>query len=212
MDIERRFNEGLTVECRAHEGETRAMSGYAAVFYNAEERGTEYGLGEGAVERIMPGAFQRAISEQDDVRALFNHDSNQVLGRSKSGTLRLSVDARGLRYEVDAPDTSLARDLATSIERGDITGSSFAFRVTDSEWVHEDGVDVRLVQGVELFDVGPVTYPAYEATAASVRSEAAKFELEQAREQRQACADKCRKEECAARCRRVRVVTLEGEV
>jgi HK97 family phage prohead protease len=211
MDIERRFNEGLSVEVRAHEG-SKKMSGYAAVFYDPENRGTEYGLGEGAVERIMPGAFQRAISEGDDVRALYNHDSNQVLGRTTSGTLRLSVDARGLRYEVDTPDTTLARDLATSIERGDITGSSFAFRVTESEWIREGEKDVREVRGVELFDVGPVTYPAYQATATSVRAQQAADELAEVRQRREDAGQEEKENGHKARIRRLRSIKLrEGD-
>ncbi len=210
MEIERRFVADLSVECRA-DGDERTLSGYAAVFYDPENRGTEFGLGTDAVERIMPGAFSRAVDEGDDVRALFNHDSNQVLGRTASGTLRLSVDERGLRYDIDAPDTTLARDLAKSIARGDITGSSFAFRVTDSEWVTEDGVDVRNINGVELLDVGPVTYPAYEATATSVRAKQANDELTEIRQQRDADVAEAEQQDQRAeaeRQRRVRIVTL----
>src|SRR5262249_31979044 len=107
--------------------------GYAAVFYSATDPGTEYVLAdwsdECVVEQIAPGAFDRALKDQDDVRALFNHNADYVLGRTASGTLRMTEDDKGLRYEADLPDTTVARDLAAMVERGDINGSSFAFAV-----------------------------------------------------------------------------------
>ncbi len=118
----------------------------------------------------MPGAFDRAIRE-DDVRGLFNHSPDMVLGRTKAKTMRLSVDAMGLAYEIDAPDTQVGRDLVESLRRGDIDGSSFSFTTTDEEWRKEGGVQVRLLKGVALYDVGPVTFPAYEATSAAARSD-----------------------------------------
>lgn len=167
MQIERRVCPGsCAVETR--EGKPPLVSGYASVFYDPADKGTEFEF-FGIRERVMPGAFDRAIRE-DDVRGLFNHDANHVLGRTKAGTLRLSVDKKGLRYEADVPDTQSARDLVTSIKRGDVTGSSFAFRVTDEEWRKEDGREIRMILGVELFDVSPVTFPAYEATSADVRA------------------------------------------
>lgn len=157
----------------------RVIVGYAAVFYRADDPGTEYQLYEDMYERIMPGAFDAAIREPDVVRALTNHDENWLLGRSDQGTLRLSVDATGLRYEIDPPDTQAGRDTVALLERGDLDGSSFGFRIWGgkrgkSVWVDEvrDGRDitVREIQDLELVDVGPVTFPAYEATAAGVRS------------------------------------------
>lgn len=155
-----------SVETR--EGRPPVVSGYASVFYDAADHGTEFKF-FGIKERVMPGAFDRAIRE-DDVRALVNHDANLLIGRTKSGTARLSVDKKGLRYEADVPDTQAGRDLVTSLKRGDITGSSFAFRVTDQAWLKEDDEDIREIRGVELFDVSPVTYPAYESTTADVRA------------------------------------------
>lgn len=138
------------------------ISGYAAVFYDGRPS-TEFRLGPQITERINRQAFDRAIRE-DDVRALFNHDSNLVLGRTPR-TLRLSVDKRGLRYEIDA-DTTLGRQVAQSIERGDISGSSFGFEVDDE---HVEG-SVRELRSVKLYDISPVTYPAYEATETQVRA------------------------------------------
>lgn len=161
---------GVTLESRS-EGLPK-ISGYAAVFYRAGERGTEYELGPGMVERIGRSAFDRAIAE-DDVRGLFNHDSGMILGRAKSGTLKLSVDEIGLRYEITPPDTQAARDIVESIRRGDVSGSSFAFQAITSDWERSDDAaktDVRTLTDVRLYDVGPVTFPAYSATETQVRA------------------------------------------
>ena len=171
-DSERRTWPGGTVEYldrREDDGVAPRIRGLAAVYYDGTEA-TQFELWEGAVERIMPGAFADALRGQGDVRALFNHDPNLVLGSTAAGTLKLSDDPRGLRYEIDPPDTQPARDLVQSIQRGDVKGSSFAFRVLDQQWKTEDGIDIRLIERVELFDVGPVTFPAYEATEAQLRA------------------------------------------
>lgn len=139
---------------------------YAAVFDSLSED-----LG-GFRERIGRRAFTRTIQD-DDIRALINHDPNLVLGRNKAGTLALKVDTRGLRATVTLPDTQAARDLVVSIDRGDITGGSFAFQVRDEKWgLGDDGEALRTVNDLRLFDVSPVTYPAYPDTngSASVRS------------------------------------------
>lgn len=159
------------------EGEGRTLEGYGAVFYDGTPE-TEYPLWSDVVERIMPGAFQRTLSENIDVRGLFNHDPSLILGRVSAGTCRLSIDGKGLRYEIDLPDTQLARDLGLSIERRDVTGSSFSFIPERVMWVHgEDGVDVREIHSAIVFDVGPVTWPAYEATTASIRGQGDLSEL-----------------------------------
>ena len=133
------------------------ISGYAAVFNELSDD-----LG-GFREKIQPGAFSEAIVN-DDVRALWNHDSNYVLGRNKAGTLKLSEDEHGLHYVVDLPDTQWAKDLSESIKRGDVTQSSFGFMVDSDEWSKQDGETVRTLTKVTLFDVSPVTYPAYPQT------------------------------------------------
>lgn len=161
-------HSSVTVETRDDGGKT--ITGYGAVFFNADDPGTEFELFAGLKERIAPGAFDRALAERDDVRGLFNHDRSAVLGRTESGTMRLTVDAKGLRYSIDVADTSLARDVVESIKRGDVSGSSFSFEVTDQEFSTVDEVDIRVIQGVRLFDTGPVTFPAYEATTAAARS------------------------------------------
>ena len=148
------------------EGDAKKIVGHAAVFNTPTEIGWW-------IEEIAPGAFANSITK-DDVRALFNHDPNFVLGRNKSGTLALSEDDKGLVYEITPPDTQIARDLLVSIERGDISGSSFGWYTKKQEWSEEEkgGVTIirRRILEAELFDVSPVTYPAYEETDVSLRS------------------------------------------
>jgi HK97 family phage prohead protease len=178
VDLQRRFTDTLA---RRRDGRPRwpvrveervgtdppYVTGIAAPFYQAGDQGTEYWLDEDLVERIMPGCFDRACRECD-VRMLFNHDPSFVLGRTRAGTLALTTDSVGLRYRVQLPDTQVARDLATSIRRGDITGSSFAFvpYPGGARYRNEGKVTIRELTSVQLFDVSVVTYPAYGSTTA----------------------------------------------
>lgn len=169
-----RHRTGLPVKVETRAGGTGpVIAGYAAVFYDAADPGTEYRLWEDIVERIMPGAFDRAVRDKHDVRALFNHDASRVLGRTQSGTARLSVDARGLRYEIDPPDTQDGRDVVKLIERGDVSASSFGFVPMVTAYREEGKVYVVERQDVDLFDVSPVTFPAYTATEVGVRADLA---------------------------------------
>lgn len=142
------------------------LVGYAARFNTWSDD-----LG-GFRERIRPGAFAKALMTSD-VRALYNHDSNQLpLGRTPK-TLRLAEDTKGLLVEIDLPDTQTARDLVTSINRGDVNQMSFGFTVAPDgdEWREKEGVVSRTINEVkELFDVSPVAFPAYSATKISVRT------------------------------------------
>lgn len=178
MTIERRFNPNAVAKVETREDGSKAISGYAAVFFDPSDPGTEYELWQNVFERIDPQAFSRAIAEKHDCRALFNHDANCVLGRVSAGTMRLSVDAKGLRYEIDCPDTQIAKDLCASIERGDITGSSFSFIAKKRTWIEENDREITVICDLDLCDVGPVVFPAYESTTSTVRS----AELEQSRE------------------------------
>lgn len=161
----------LPVEARAEADQPKRLAGYAAVYDTATEIA---GLFR---EQIAPGAFADAIG-RDDVRALFNHDANFVLGRTTAGTLRLWSDATGLRYEADLPETTWASDLMVSVTRGDVSQSSFAFEVISDEWDYpKNEKPLRTIRAVKLYDVSPVTYPAYAETSVSARSlEAAKSE------------------------------------
>jgi HK97 family phage prohead protease len=120
-------------------------------------------------EKVNRGAFAKSI-ESDDIRALFNHDPNYVLGRNKSGTLELKENEHGLFVRILPPDTSWAKDLSVSISRGDISQMSFGFIVIKDEWRSEGGTDIRELKEVRLFDVSPVTFPAYTQTDVGVRA------------------------------------------
>ena len=149
------------------ENEQRKITGYAAVYNRKSEN-----LG-GFVEIIRSGAF-RKIVELADVRALFNHDPNFVLGRTTSGTLKLEENQKGLKFEVTPPDTQIIRDLVLApIERGDVSGCSFSFGVAkDGEkWSEQGDMYLREITEISaLGDVGPVTFPAYPSTSVNVRS------------------------------------------
>jgi HK97 family phage prohead protease len=149
----------------AVKGEGNTITGLAAV-YNSDSRD----LG-GFVERLAPGCFDASLASGSDCLCLFNHDPSQLLGRSASGTLQVRSTDQGLEYTVEAPDTTLGRDVCTLLARGDITGSSFAFFTNDDNWEQRsDGTTVRTVLLAQLMDVSPVTSPAYPAATASVRS------------------------------------------
>lgn len=140
----------------------QTVAGYAAVFNSVTDIGGYFR------EQIAPGAFDAALSA--DIRALFNHDTAHVLGRSTAGTLRLASDERGLAVEIDMPDTSTARDLVTSMKRGDISGMSFGFAVTKQSWDESGDTPLRTIEAVDLFEVSIVTFPAYADTEVAVRS------------------------------------------
>lgn len=162
-ELERR-NHNEAVELRAEENGGRTLTGYAARFNTFSQN-----LG-GFVEVVDPTAFNQTIGEAD-IRALFNHDMNHVIGRLSADTLRLIVDDVGLRYEIDLPDTSAGRDLAVSVERRDVTGSSFGFRTIADEWGETpDAFPLRTLKIVALRDVGPVTFPAYLSNDVALRS------------------------------------------
>lgn len=151
------------------DGKPSKLEGYAAVF---DKLSVDLGFFAPIYEKIAPGAFKNCL-KGTDTRCLFNHDANFILGRTKSGTLRLHEDRKGLHFSNDLPDTQQARDVAASIERGDIDGCSFAFTVKADEWRKgdEDEPDIRtLIEIDELFDVGPVVYPAYSDTSVAARS------------------------------------------
>lgn len=151
----------LGVETRA-EDEKRTLAGYAAVFNSDTD------IGGWWTERVAPGAFTDTIG--GDIRALIDHDTGRIIGRTKSGTLRLKQDERGLAVEIDVPNTTNGNDLWELVERGDISGMSFGFRVTKQEWDETIDPPVRTIQAVELFEVSAVAFPAYDDTEIGKRS------------------------------------------
>ena len=156
------------LEVRTDEEGQHTIRGHAAVFDQFSQP-----IAGQFVEKVSRGAFSRALEEQQDVRALWNHDSALVLGRTKSGTLRLREDRQGLAVEIDPPDTQVGRDAVESIRRGDVDQMSFGFVVKQDSFEERGGPNgelVRTLEDVDLFDVSPVTYPAYEGTDVAVRS------------------------------------------
>ena len=144
------------VRMAAGPGGRPVIRGHAAVFgVRSQEMRTA--KGRRFVEQVRPGAFRRALADPgSDVRALFNHSADRLLGRRSAGTLRVWEDGHGLGYEIDPPDTSFARDLAESIRRRDVSGSSFSFATLADDWSEgEGGVAVRSLVEVRVHDVGP---------------------------------------------------------
>lgn len=159
------------VEIRAKKNDdgSIAMRGYAAVFDSRSVPMWDWQAGT-FVETINRGAFGKTIQEAD-VRLLINHDANLILARTRPGTLRLSEDEVGLKVEADMAPTSYAQDLAISMQRGDVSQMSFAFRTIKDSWAEtEEGLPLRHLEEVALSDASIVTYPAYPETEASLRS------------------------------------------
>jgi len=144
------------------EDKTPYITGYAAVFNKWSED-----LG-GFKEKIAQGAFRKTL-QSADVRALFNHDPNYVLGRTSSNTLELEENNKGLRVKIVPPGTQWANDLLVSINRGDVNQMSFGFRVIDDDWEDKPSGIQRTIREVELFDVSAVTFPAYPQTSVQLR-------------------------------------------
>jgi HK97 family phage prohead protease len=163
--IERRTYIVQDVEARQAEDGVMRLSGYAAVFNDAS-------VPLPFKERIAPGAFRKTLSESPDVRLLINHEG-LPLARTKNGTLKLTEDDRGLRFDAELADTQEARDIYTLVQRGDVDQMSFAFRVIRQNWSKDKSertlTEVSLADG----DVSVVTYPAYPTTSVEARKKIA---------------------------------------
>ncbi|XGA78587.1 HK97 family phage prohead protease [Halomonas sp. CH40] len=156
--MERRASSELTPK-------GRKLTGYVARFDEPAD------LGE-FVEVIRAGAFARTLNADTarNIRAIYEHDGRALLGRFGAGTLRLSEDNVGLAFEIDLPDTTLGRDLAHLVERGDVGGCSFGFLPVSDAWTEQDGRPVRELRDVDLFEVTITASPVYDATTVQVRS------------------------------------------
>ena len=160
---ELRYNTELRATTSAAKG--KKLSGYAAIF-NSET------TIDGFREVLRPGCFDRCLAGNPDVRCLSNHDQSVVLGRTRSNTLVLRTDSKGLIYEVMLPKTQAAADLWESVKRGDVDASSFGFTVADENWqpAANGQLPLRELTDVDVFDVSPCIFPAYGATSVSARS------------------------------------------
>ena len=140
------------------------IEGYAATFNELSV--VLYGMFR---EEIAPGAFRNTLG--DDIRSLWNHNTDLPLARTTNGTLRLAEDETGLAIAADLPETSWGRDALISIGRRDVTQMSFAFDVIEDDWREDDlGQLIRRLLNVKLYEVSPVTFPAYPTTTVGLRS------------------------------------------
>lgn len=167
-----------SIELRA---KGRRLEGYAAL-YGVDTRIHDF------TEVIIPGAFSETLSEGRDVLALVDHDTRAVLARTRSGTLRLSEDSKGLAFDLDVPNTSFGRDILELAERGDVGGASFAFTIADKgeRWQ----ADRRELRSVILHEISVVSaWPAYDGTIVQARRRpAASGKLVAARRFLESCA------------------------
>jgi HK97 family phage prohead protease len=170
--IQRRYVECIT-RMDYTDQKNPKIEGHAAVFNKRAE------IWPGFWEQVAPGAFAEAI-HSEDVYALWNHDPNNVLGNTGAKTLTLNEDDKGLKYEITPPDTTLGRDLTTLIKRGDVRKSSFGFNIEEEKITHLDegkGVLRTILRVKPLYDVSPVTFPAYPQTDVHVRMIAGQHEI-----------------------------------
>lgn len=145
----------------------KTLTGYAAVYNSLSDD-----LG-GFVEQIAAGAFDQSLRDQPDVFSLFNHSYDHVLGRTTAGTLTLTTDDKGLQFSVVLPDTDYGQNLAVSVERGDISGCSFGFMVPvggDTWQSTPEGIPLRILHQIELYEVTVTPIPAYPDTSVALRS------------------------------------------
>lgn len=164
----------VALEIRATgEGETSIRTIAGAIKYNTESAEMRDWYGDTFVEEISSGAFDDSLKARGVV-GLWSHDTSQVLGNTKSGTLRLDSSDKELRFELDLPDTTVGNNTFESIKRGDVDGVSFGMRVTKDKWSSEDRdsgkIYKRSILNAELYEISPVAFPAYPANEVSVRS------------------------------------------
>jgi len=160
--MEQRFLPAKELRVVIADDQPVKIVGYSAVYNSLSDD-----LG-GFKEIIRPGAFTRVLMNNPDVRALVDHDPSRIIGRTPN-TLKLSEDSIGLHADIEPPETTTGRDILISLQRGDVTGMSFAFYVANDNWIKSEGLDVReIIEIGGLFDVSIVTYPAYPETVAGI--------------------------------------------
>lgn len=165
--MERRSQAQIELREKKSDDSLPTIVGYAAVFDKQTKIGGRWWSYNEVIKR---GAFTRTLKEGADVRALIDHDPSKIIGRSKAGSLRMVEDTHGLHVEIEPSNTQTSRDLVENIRNGNITGMSFGFQIVTDNWRMVDGEELREIFDVDLFDVSPVTFPAYDQTEVSVRS------------------------------------------
>jgi HK97 family phage prohead protease len=162
MDIETRDGGLIDLEYRGLT--TPTIRGYAVVFGRRSEN-----LG-GFVEEISPAAVDRTLNEKIALRALVDHDTGEIIGRLSAGTLRVAKDERGLRVEIDPPNSPRGQNVVEAIRRRDMTGMSFGFQTLADAWITTLDPPIRTVTDMRIREVSLVSFPAYAQTEAALRS------------------------------------------
>ena len=158
----------MNIEIRTHgtlSATGKTLHGYAAVYNSEANLGT-------FSEVLRPGVFAKSLATGSNVRALYHHDGSALLGTTRGGTLELREDAKGLAFKLALPDTTHGRDLAILVDRGDVSGCSFGFRVAPGgdRWEQRGTTMVRELLNVELLEVTLTADPAYQDTSVAMRS------------------------------------------
>jgi len=163
----------IKLEIRANEGEDSKRTITGSIKYDTDSADMRDWYGDIIVEQIAAGAFADSLKTREVV-GLWSHDTAQVLGNTKSGTLRIYDGAKELRFELDIPNTTVGNDAWELIQRGDVDGVSFGMRVTKDKWSSEKRDDKRiykrLILNAELYEISPVAFPAYPANEVAARS------------------------------------------
>ncbi|MCM3145371.1 HK97 family phage prohead protease [Brevibacillus sp. MER 51] len=163
----------VKLEIRASEGDESKRTITGAIKYDTDSADMRDWYGDTIVEQISAGAFTDSLAARQVV-GLWSHDTSQVLGNTKSGTLRVMDSLTELRFELDIPNTTVGNDAWELIQRGDVDGVSFGMRVTKDKWSSEKRDDKRiykrLILNAELYEISPVAFPAYPANEVSARS------------------------------------------
>jgi hypothetical protein len=162
MKRERRYIPATELRVNQESGE-KIITGYAVVYNSLSED-------MGFREMVAPGTFTDFLKTSPDVRCLYNHSENHILGRTTAGTLTITDDSHGVAFRCVLPNNSVGNDLAVSIERGDVNQCSFGFICEDAGWSNEDGYMLRTIKSARLLDVSPVVFPAYTDTSVGLRS------------------------------------------
>ncbi|UBK35691.1 HK97 family phage prohead protease [Clostridium perfringens] len=145
--------------------EEKVISGYINKFNTRSQY-------MGFYEEVAKGAFDKTLADGHNIYAMYNHNSDMILGSTRSGSLKLNTDNIGLHFELRInPNISYASDIAELVKSGDLEGCSFGFWVTDDEWTYtEDKIDLRIIKELELIEVTITPFPAYLDSEASCRS------------------------------------------
>jgi HK97 family phage prohead protease len=191
-DLEIRSSRIEDVRVSTSDDGSHSVSGYAIVFNSPS-----VDLG-GFTEIVAPTSLTRTLVDNPDILCLRDHKPELLLGRTKAGSLTLSVDEKGLRFTCSLPATSTGNDLAANLQRGDIDSCSFGMSVRDDKWVSDEkGNVIRTLLDIDLFEISVVSFPAYEATSASIRTAPLEIRtLLESRDDNKACLCPC--PECVA--------------